>query len=1385
MGVTGLWDLLSPSATRTKIDQLQSKKIAIDTSIWLVQFNKAMRDESGNLAEGAHLVGFFRRICKLLFYGIKPVFVFDGKPPVLKRKTLMQRKLLQEQQMLGLKRTAEKLLLNKLKLKTLDFVQAKKKARQENKNLRVPPGAITSSKEKMTNQQYETQNTKDDVQFTINNNTSPDFNNLFGPDLFEVEHNLLNLINKENRRSAYFNSIPKELSYALLGRKTLDDLNVDTSGFNNLLKMPTDFLKKSKNYEFLINQELTTTDLKDVKEYPIKQEDGINSFIQLPLMSSIDPTHFSHLDPTVQYSILNDIRDTWFSETRLLCIQAKDNPGVFSSLQLESFLRHVNTTKEINKVKKKIADKLHLSFLSSNGTTDAITSSPSHSYDSSNKQSFTQENFPTNLNCTKSNQPNFQRSILELNETENVPHIVTESENLSEDFSKKRKPQKARCFSEILEKQLNTKVVMPLPRLDYITEHIENSLLHQSTWSPSLQHLKSATSQEANSKVTYKMNKGKDQVLELDTGEEDKIWVPENVLDDIFSNGLHQTPTCLGSMSNVHATQKKNLEDTSVSKLGIKKKIHLMKKLKKTPLKEQSDRKYSNSLNTNMDSGSQNVETDWDTWETLEAPLVEIKKKNLKETILKQSLIEEMTIEAQQKPTLYSKNIFKGDKIEEHKNEESSPSNVPTPSFGDRSTSHKKNCCDLKTEFFHNISKATNTASQIHSSELYNPHCVALNHFDSTSSLHDSFNGEFVKEEEHNTNESLHTIGKPLIQTKASIDFPKTTSKLNYKANESSLFDAKSSKLDKQKFENLTTTDMASNIKENLGVSRNHSDFLLTHNKPEPITDDIVETFNKRESELLTKSGRPFVLYDDTSQLLSETKPSSDDEPEIHLENELQITTEDKFKKRSPHKLTVKSERESEVVSLTKAQVQSKMEGNVDLKKRKKQIDHCFETKNAGEESLMLRDDTQNFEKNNWKLGLDHQQEIVDGENVVLMREAESVTQNVNEPCVSSSIEKVKNHNISVGNDEENKLFNRVDLQINENNEKNVFFTEKSLDHQTAELETEQIQLNNLFMNFKKGTEEVTSEMLDDIKELLSLFGIPFVLAPSEAEAQCATLVQLGLCDSVITEDSDCLLFGSRVVYRHFFDPHGAIECYDMNLIESELNLTRKDIILLAMLLGCDYTVGVSGIGIVNALETIRVFPDMESLKEFREWATDLISSNKNNGILPTDSPEKRLYREKHKNYRLQWIFPDNFPSMDVWTSFTSPAVDQSNEDFSWSAIYSEGLIKFLMEKTFLTKEQILQTIQPVLQQRLKIQKNSWRQTNIKEFFSTVQLDRVAKVRSKRILKLFPSLSNNFHSKESEEQICSDIEKLPIRSTKKQKNKKQSSRKTAQKKMRS
>jgi DNA excision repair protein ERCC-5 len=107
MGVKSLWTLLTPvgrpvlyaaflncGSTRqahiyARLETVEGKIMAIDSSIWIYQFQATMRTKDGQALVNAHVLGFLRRICKLLFYGIKPVFVFDGGAPVLKRATLV------------------------------------------------------------------------------------------------------------------------------------------------------------------------------------------------------------------------------------------------------------------------------------------------------------------------------------------------------------------------------------------------------------------------------------------------------------------------------------------------------------------------------------------------------------------------------------------------------------------------------------------------------------------------------------------------------------------------------------------------------------------------------------------------------------------------------------------------------------------------------------------------------------------------------------------------------------------------------------------------------------------------------------------------------------------------------------------------------------------------------------------------------------------------------------------------------------------------------------------------------------------------------------------------------------------------------------------------
>lgn len=92
MGVKDLWQLLAPIGRRISIETMEGKALAIDMSIWINQFIKAMRDEEGNMVKNAHLLGTIRRILKLLFHRIKPVFVFDGATPTLKLNMIQKRR---------------------------------------------------------------------------------------------------------------------------------------------------------------------------------------------------------------------------------------------------------------------------------------------------------------------------------------------------------------------------------------------------------------------------------------------------------------------------------------------------------------------------------------------------------------------------------------------------------------------------------------------------------------------------------------------------------------------------------------------------------------------------------------------------------------------------------------------------------------------------------------------------------------------------------------------------------------------------------------------------------------------------------------------------------------------------------------------------------------------------------------------------------------------------------------------------------------------------------------------------------------------------------------------------------------------------------------------
>ncbi|KAA6387285.1 MAG: putative DNA repair protein UVH3 [Streblomastix strix] len=122
MGIKGLWKLLDFIRKPVNLRGLAGRRLAVDSSIWLVAFQRGFRDANGIASEHAYLIGLYRRVMRLLALRIRPVFVFDGPTLPLKLRTLRERaakrKLARERQ----EEAEYQILLESLKQRILQFV---------------------------------------------------------------------------------------------------------------------------------------------------------------------------------------------------------------------------------------------------------------------------------------------------------------------------------------------------------------------------------------------------------------------------------------------------------------------------------------------------------------------------------------------------------------------------------------------------------------------------------------------------------------------------------------------------------------------------------------------------------------------------------------------------------------------------------------------------------------------------------------------------------------------------------------------------------------------------------------------------------------------------------------------------------------------------------------------------------------------------------------------------------------------------------------------------------------------------------------------------------------------------------------------------------------
>lgn len=143
--------------------------------------------------------------------------------------------------------------------------------------------------------------------------------------------------------------------------------------------------------------------------------------------------------------------------------------------------------------------------------------------------------------------------------------------------------------------------------------------------------------------------------------------------------------------------------------------------------------------------------------------------------------------------------------------------------------------------------------------------------------------------------------------------------------------------------------------------------------------------------------------------------------------------------------------------------------------------------------------------------------------------------------------------------------------------------------------ELENIEENNEEkIKLLKQSVHITEEEMLEAYEIVNLLGVPAIIAPEEADSQCAYLSKNNYVDYILTEDMDLLTFGSKQIIKNFMKED--MKKIRLDKILEEGKITMDQFIDICILLGCDYTETIEGIGQIKAWSLIKLYGSLDEI---------------------------------------------------------------------------------------------------------------------------------------------------------------------------------------------
>ncbi|KIV94697.1 hypothetical protein PV10_02437 [Exophiala mesophila] len=1183
MGVTGLWTVVAPTARPTQLASLNRKRLAVDASIWIYQFLKAVRDKEGNALRNSHVVGFFRRICKLLYFGIKPVFVFDGGAPLLKRETVRKRARRREGRREDAARTAGKLLA----------LQVARAAEEEDRRR------------------------KREKESGADHNHDREIEEELPPDQELVYVDELGMTAKERQAGRGFK---KKDQYHLPDL----DVSIESMGAPNDPRIMSQLELEDYARQFHSGE--------DVNLYDFSKIDFESPF-------------FLSLPPGDRYNILNAAR----LRSRLRMGYSKEQlDGMFPDRMAFSKFQ-IERVKERNELTQRL---MHI-----NGMADDFLNQGGRIAGEKGKEYILVKNDGVDggwaLGVVSNKQGRSKDNAIDLEEEEQ-DHDSSDGSSEEDEFEDVAIEGLNRLPKSLIKKR---------KAVDY-----------DASYEDAVEQIarKRKAVYDARKEVPLVRPTARPEFRSTPANPPDgeaSLFVPDDKMDDDDGDELFEDV-----LPPVVEEEDDDLQRAIAMSL------------------EKADDENNTS---NFEGGfvvdnqpRKAVDQDDDDAFDFSSALAQSRRQK---PHAQPSIPENPTSKSELSAPKFSgplpfESINLGQSLlgkKKSKKIEEDLSGGFDRDLGDDAFRKERPPQPLPVWF----NAAPSTKDLKHTVEV-----------DDDDIVHDRYRGRPIQMQERIRRQDT----KEVIDLDKEDEAGTTQMPIDIDDDTNPIFN------DSQDMTQKSHADGEASLPSQTIISEesDHEDLKEAESVVVDSSEDEERRKRDEAREKRYELARQIAAENDSQEIkMSEVAELAQADPPKPTETPNFVP-----RPASPDQ-PVETDQESDFEQVEWSESEQGQPdspgslGTIDGKSPSPSHD-VVQEENEDE------DEGEDFEDVDMQAppSLQQQESTVSNidKNLFVSEENPSASQ-------VEALPPINEPEFEYLSESEEELIRQLEIEAQEHarfanslaSNNNNSTTEQSM----RDYENELKQLRTQQKKDRRDADEVTQAMVQECQALLRLFGLPYITAPMEAEAQCAELVRLGLVDGIVTDDSDIFLFGGTRIYKNMFNAAKYVECYLSSELEKEFLLDRRRLIRFAHLLGSDYTEGIPGVGPVTALEILTEFP---TLDDFRDWCAKIQLGRPADVEGEINTPFRRKFR---KTVQKKLFLPPGFPDVRVDEAYLSPEVDSNPEPFQWGVPDLDRLRSFLMATIGWSQDRTDEVLVPVIRD-MNRRELEGTQSNITRFFS-------------------------------------------------------------------